>query len=298
MSRLPNFICIGAPKSGTTSLHHYLKQHPEVFLPDKKELHFFAAEDLARRQAGPGDRYVVEEVVKTLDDYRRHYSKVANATAVGEMSPSYLYYHDTVVGRIKDLLGDVKIIVLLRNPVEKAYSQYMHLVGEARETMDFKMALAMEKERSDAGYGDFWLYKTSSTYADGLEHYFSEFGPDNVRVYLSDELKKETRSILADICSYIGVDPAYDFDVKHGFNRSGLPKSRLVANLFMKPNILTAAARKIIPSRLGAPVRRFIQERNVGVTPALDPEVYSELRSWFEPDIRRVEILLGRQTGW
>jgi len=139
-NKLPNFLVVGAPKAGTTSLYEYLSQHPQVFLTEEKELHFWSNEELAKSVDGPGDALALSEVVESIDDYRAKFSGVTNELAVGDISPSYLYFSEPVIEKLKKYYSgnELKIIILLREPSERAYSQYLHQKRLMLETVSFE----------------------------------------------------------------------------------------------------------------------------------------------------------------
>ena len=142
-TNLPNFVVAGVPKSGTTSLYFYLRQHPAIYLPSKKELHYFSYPYLASNTGGPGDADILKSLCASRHSYEDHYQFSGNKKAVGEISPSYFYYSGSA-DRIRRALGNVKIILMLRNPVDKAYSQYMHQVRNNLETLSFEAALTLK----------------------------------------------------------------------------------------------------------------------------------------------------------
>lgn len=150
-TKLPNFLVVGAVKSGTTSLYRYLLQHPEIGMGSRKVGKFFS--QMYDNFNGPGDHLVKESITKTFDEYKKFYAQVGNKKAVGDVSPDYLYYYDKSIKAIKSYLGNnVKIIIILRNPSDKSYSQYSHLVRGGRETVCFEDALEKENERMDQGW--------------------------------------------------------------------------------------------------------------------------------------------------
>src|SRR6267142_1253724 len=161
--RLPNFIVVGAPKCGTTSLYHYLRQHPQIFLPARKELHYFSFRFMERLLAGPGDSNILATSCRTFEDYAAYYAQASDETARGDISPSYFYFTD-VCQEIRERLGNPKIIIMLRDPVQKAFSQYMHLIRDGRETLELNAALAEEPRRIELGYAAMWRYAESSLY--------------------------------------------------------------------------------------------------------------------------------------
>ena len=159
----PNFVISGFPKCGTTSLHHYLNEHPQIYMPIQKELHFFTFEILSKLNKGPLDKIVKESQIDNSEKYLSYYQNVKKENAIGDTSPSYINYPSQFF-RIKKYLNDPKIIILLRDPISRAYSNYLHLKREGRETLSFKDAIEIEDHRREAQYSDFWYYKFNSTY--------------------------------------------------------------------------------------------------------------------------------------
>ena len=112
------FFIVGAPKAGTTSLHHYLKQHPDVYVPERKEMHFFSQPEVLNTY------YETEEMVKSSDEYEKHYEDASNEQICGDITPSYLY-NNNAANRIYSFSPEAKIIIILRDPVERAISHYL-----------------------------------------------------------------------------------------------------------------------------------------------------------------------------
>jgi len=150
MKRAPNFIVVGAAKSGTTSLFHYLNQHPDVFIPDKKECRFFS--QMPGGFKGPGDEHVNETIIRTYSEYLELFKEAKSETALGDVSPDYMFYYQNSIKNIKETLGQVKIIIVLRNPVFRAFSQYMHFRRDGRENLSFEEALTQEESRQNQGW--------------------------------------------------------------------------------------------------------------------------------------------------
>ena len=192
----PGLIVGGASKSGTTALYHYLRQHPELCLPRKKELHYFSRPALERSAAGPGDRFVLAEIPSSFEAYRAHFGHCGGRRQAVDISPSYLFHHQAAVG-MRRLLPDARILFVLRNPADKAFAQYLHLAGAGREKLRFEDALALEQQRADRGFSDIWLYRRSGFYADALEHYAGVFGPGGFAVFYHEELRHRSRGCPA-----------------------------------------------------------------------------------------------------
>lgn len=295
--KLPSFVIIGAPKSGTTSLYHYLKQHPDIYLPEKKELHYFSYQYLINNCNGPGDKDVLRNLAATFDEYCDYFKHAGDHKIVGEVSPSYLYYSDTRKA-IKSTLQDVSIIVILRNPIQKAYSQYMHLVRENLETLSFASALESEKSRYKAGWSDIWRYAESSLYTQRLQDYIETFGKDRIKIVLYDELQADAASLMRLLYAFIGVDPHVTCNTEVIYNRTGPPKSKYVANVLFKPSFVKDIAKMVLPQRLRMSLKHRITEMNTGAKPPIDKTVYQYLRNYFYRDIADLQDLIHKKLTW
>lgn len=297
--RLPNFVVIGAPKSGTTSLFYYLRQHPDVYLPVRKELHYFSHDLIAANAQGPGDALTVSALCKGLDEYRAHYRDAAGQAAVGEVSPSYLYYAEVAEAIERTLVpGPVRIVAVLRNPIEKAYSQYMHLVRDGWEELSFCDALQAEPERRERRWGDFWRYAESSLYSARLRTYVERFGRENVHVLLFDDLAADPGGAMRDLFAFLGVDPSFPCDTSKVLNRSGRSRSRFVRDFFANPNALKALVKRLVPERVRVPLRLAILGWNTGGKGTIEPRAADHLRERFAADVTELAGLLGRELPW
>lgn len=294
---LPNFVVVGAPKCGTTSLYQYLRQHPDVYLPAQKELHYFSREELARDTAGPGDANVLLHLCGSREAYRRHYAGVRGETAVGEVSPSYFDFPE-VAERIRDELGAPRIIVMLRDPIGKAFSQYMHLVRDGRETLDFHSALLAEAERTRRGWSMIWRYAQSSLYAPRLRRYLETFGTDRVRIVIFREFIQSPQTALGDLWRFLGVDDTVRPDTSQVFNASSRPRSRLLAAVLGQRNPLRSLARAIVPQAARQRVVEGLRRLNAGAKEGVDDRSHAYLQDFFEEDVRETEAILGRQLPW
>jgi len=297
MARSPNFFLVGAARSGTTSMWEYLKQHPDIYLPARKELHFFSYKHLATHAEGPGDKVHIKTLCSNMDDYIANYADVGNKRIVGEVSPSYLYYHEAGQ-RILDTLGVVKIVTILRNPIEKAFSQYSHLRRENRETLMFPEALKSEAKRRRAGWSDLWRYAESSLYTDKLEHYISLFGADNVKVLLFDDLVNDPNGLLRTIFSFLDVDSNVGVNSGMVYNRSGRSRSKFISNFLHHPNIFKTYAKKIISESVRIKIRMKMLDLNTAEKYEIDQESKRRLKQYFQNDVARLESLLGRKLPW
>lgn len=204
---LPNFLIVGVPKAGTTSLYKYLSQHPDVYVPQIKEPHYFSRNFLLKCISGPGGDRATKDVCTTFTKYEKLFNGVKSETSIGEASPSYFYF-DECIGDIKSTLGsEIKIIILIRNPIARAFSNYLHLIRERREKLTFFDALQHEKIRVESGWGDFWRYADHSLYASRLAKYFDAFDRKNIKVIIFEEFAANTANTVRSTFEFLGVDP-------------------------------------------------------------------------------------------
>lgn len=292
----PNFFIVGAASSGTTSLYTYLKQHPEVFLPALKEPHYFAQLRPAYEQ-----RYLFTYVT-TEKDYLALFSKAADCKAIGEASPSYLWC-PTAPARIRQAVPAAKIVILLRDPVERAYSHYLMSLREGLQYRPFFESLQEDWHRAQKGWGVSQLYVELGLYAEQVRRYLRAFGSAQVRVILFDELRRgaeNRKATLAEILRFIGADPRYldRIDMSHVENSFGIarwPWAQRIAG----SNWARRAGQLLVPKSMGAnhAIKRLIFQRffvKAVPRPKIDPAARDWLCEIFDPDLQALEELLGR----
>ncbi|MEM9773219.1 MAG: sulfotransferase [Chloroflexota bacterium] len=296
MSHYPNTLVVGAPRCGTTSIFQYLRQHPDIYLPVRKELHYFTYQRLQENCNGPGDMGVLETLCETKEEYFSHYKQVQNEKIICEISPSYLYYSD-ISQRLKAELGDIKIIVSLRDPVEKAYSQYMHLVRLNLEELDFYSALIQEKDRANKNWGDIWRYAESSLYADRVSDYIKMFGQENVHVTFLENFIQDPVNAIQRIFQFLEVDTELIPDMRV-YNKSGKPRSKIVGQFFARPNPLKNLIKGVVPEKIRVPLRLAILNWNSLEKEEISPEAKALLMAYFREDTAKLEGLLGYPMPW
>lgn len=225
MNNIPNLFIPGAAKSGTTSLWWYLSQHPEIFGPAKKEPMYFSSRYVEFPYTGPGDWELEKEVIRNLNEYKECYNNSGDPKYLLDASTSYLYYPQCAED-IKSANPDAKIIIILRNPVERAFSSYMHQIRDGYETLSFSDALAMEDDGIKQNYQHIWHYKRAGLYYESVKKYLEVFGEINVKVILFEDFITDPESSLNDMLSYLGLYP-HDFD-KSVLNKSGVIRHRFL----------------------------------------------------------------------
>lgn len=303
---MPNFLVIGAAKSGTTALYKYLGQHPEIYMSPYKEPHFFAFEGESLDFRGPRDRAMMRYMtVNDPDKYRALFNGATTEKAIGEASPMYLYLPGTAE-RIKRHIPDAKLIVVLRNPADRAYSNFLHMVRDDREQQaEFSDALDDEERRIAENWYASWHYKRMGFYYEQLKHYYEIFDRAQIKVYLHEDLNFDTVDTLQDVFRSLGVDDSFVPDVSVRYNESGAHKSESLKNIhiyLLKPKLLKSAVKPLIPLRLRRSVISSvvggIREKNL-VKPSCSEETRKRLIEDYREDILRLEDLIGRDlSSW
>jgi hypothetical protein len=297
---LPDFLVIGAMRAGTTALYRFLMQHPQIYLSPIKEPKFFALENHPLDFRGPGDRVRMRRDARvSRDSYAALFRDAPAASAVGEASTLYLY-SDTAPLAIRRLRPDVRLIAVLRHPVDRAYSAYLHMVKKGWEPLrDFRAALLAEDERLREHWApDTWPYRHMGFYAAQLARYVSLFDREQVRVYLYEDLCARPVPVLQDMFRFLGVDAGFVPDVSLRYNVSGIPRSARLQALINRPPRLKTAVETVLPERwrvrLGLAVHRWNLTR-----PALDEETRRDLLDGYREDVLRLEDLIRRDlSGW
>ncbi len=303
---LPTFVVIGATKAGTTSLYHYLKQHPDIYMSPVKETKFFTVEEgTLPRENGPQGWRVGASHVKTLEAYRALFRDAQNERARGEASPQYLYYPE-VPRRIHTHIPEAQIIAILRNPVDRAFSAFLHQTRDGKEVhTDFAAALQAEPERVREGWSPLYHYRAQGFYYEQLRRYYDVFDADKIHVYLYDDLRNDPLGIAENIFSALGVDETFvpNFETQH--NISGVPKSKLLhrAHHFLRGSnrsVLKTLGKTLLPaSSRGKMKARMVQklEANNLEKPPFSPELRAELREAYRDDIGKLQGLINRDLS-
>ena len=291
---LPNFLIVGAAKAGTTSLYHYLARHPQVFLARDKEPHFFAPAKWCGRPT-PG-RAQYEALFEGAHGFR----------AIGEASTGYLYYPESP-RLIHELIPDCRIVAILRNPVERAFSGYCHELREGVETVSFEQALAEERQhlRIIRG-GDFsFNYVKQGIVSHLLAEYRERFGPQRVHLCLYDDLVAAPAELMRALMRFLGIDETLRGDWSYRYNPSGVPRFRWLHELldgegrWRAP--LAGAARALLPARAAQAAWHRLRDWNVriGPRPVLRAQTRAMLNQTFAPEVAALERLTGRDLrGW
>jgi hypothetical protein len=260
---LPTFIGIGAQRAGTTWLHHCLREHPEIFMPEKKEQRFF--------------NYNWE---KGLEHYSESFSDAQGYEIRGEITPDY-YRQPEALRRISNTLPEVKLILLLRNPIERAYSQYELYSGTEYERMSFRDTHLAHPELVNWGL-----------YGQHLAMLLTLFSRDQILIRDYSLISNSPKALLQDVYDFVGASRDFTPDsLTRSYNKVILPRTQAA----IRKLGLSGAIDGIKASSYGDLIRRFFRKRRQGLSRA----DYETLAPCFEADIQRLGELLGTDfTHW
>jgi hypothetical protein len=291
---LPGCLFVGTAKAGTTTIEHALRAHPQVSIP-RKETFFFDHEWMGGGRLPYPMQRDPATVVTGEQEYRDLYRGMGGRTTV-EIGTGYLYHHATAIPRIQSVLGrDVRIGIVLRDPVERAWSSYMHFVKDTHETLDFRSAIAAEPERTAQGWDFMWHHIAMGRYAGQVEAYRNAF--PNTRVFFFEDLRKDSAAFMRDVFDLVGV-PAADMAPVKAQNRSGEPRFRALQRLITTENpvkgLVRPLVRLLVPEDRRRRARKFMKERNMRATAGLAADDRTWLRDIYRADVERLSGLLGQ----
>lgn len=230
-STLPNFLVAGAARSGTTGLVEGLRTHSRVFVTSPKEPHYFALHELGADFQGPGDAATINRVaVVDRSDYLALYPAQHDFLALGDGSVSTLYYADQAAPEIVRVSPEMRIVIILREPVARAYSGYLYLRARGFEPCaDFLDAVAEEPRRTQDNWHHLWHYVAMGHYGHGIRVLREALGPEQVGVWFYDDLESDYQGTVGSVQDFLGLpeDGDQDLDVPR-VNVSGTPRVAFV----------------------------------------------------------------------
>ena len=292
-NKLPNFLIVGAAKSGTSSLHNYLNQHPDVFMPS------YNSEGMKVKEP----RFLIKELVKerlhngvwSLEEYQSLFYNVQDEKMIGESTVLYLYYYNEAIKNIKNYLGDdVKIIIMLRNPIDRAFSAYTHVARSVKENLTFEEALQAEEGRldKDTHLTPMVMYKDMGMYHSMVKAYLENFKAIHVIMY--EDFQNDTQKVVDATFKFLGVSKDDSIDTVSKHNVGGKSwKAPLLKQFFMKDNFLKKGLRFVFSKSLRLKVRDMLESFLKEKAKPINPETKKELISFFKNDVEKLEQLLN-----
>jgi hypothetical protein len=301
---LPNFLIIGAPKCGTTSLYSYLQQHPQVFMSIPKEPTFFGNEGTDGLFNGPHDedRFYHSRVITNFADYTALFNPVTMEKAIGEASIYYLYLPKAPM-QIQKYVPKATMFAVLRNPADRAYSAYLHVVRQARERRSFADSLKEEPERIRQKWNPLWHFKSMGFYYEQVKRYFETFGREQVHVYLYEDLQKKPLPLIKEVFDMLGVDNSFVPDISKRFKTSYVPKYHTIEKILYRSKVQVDFSKRHLPRRLRWHTQKLknlidrVASPNRIAPPPMPQDVRAALLEDYRDDILRLGDLLQRDLS-
>ena len=280
----PNFLCVGAQKAGTSSLFNILNQSKDVYFSEKKELHFFEKND----EFSKGEEYY-------LSNFEKRYN---GQKLIGEITPEYLFY-SYVPSRILKTLGKIKILIILRNPIIRSYSQFNFHKMYQVEKINADFAIEIEKDPiiTEVCSYESWYYPnyyiSKSLYYHQVKRYIEVFGKENVYVGIFEEIFKKSETIIDPIIEFLDIDQ-FEFENV----ASNVSKVNHSNALFNSLGIVKRKVDSVIPQNLSMSISNFIKDNLSKKPESLNIEnIIAYNKRFFNDDIKKLESLLDKDLS-
>jgi hypothetical protein len=293
--RKPDFFIVGAPKCGTTALYRCLEAHPQIFVPERKEIHYF------------GTDLYSPTYIRDLNEYLSLFAAAGDARRIGEASVWYLF-SKRAAAEIKDFCSRASIIVMLRNPVDMIYSLHSeHLYNGTEQIQDFATALGAEVDRKrgrrlpqNVSACERLFYREVALYTDQVNRYLKAFGRDSVKVIIYDDFKKDPARICRETFEFLNVDAEVEPTIGIVNPNKRLRSRTAQSVLDRPPGLLGKLARPLTTPSLRHRLFATAQSWNTSYTPRppLPDEMRQQLQQEFAPEIERLGILLNRDLNY
>lgn len=292
---LPTFCIIGAAKAGTTSLYEYLNQHPQIYMSPVKEPRFFGRIGEPPDYRGPSDEATNQILITEEADYRALFANVNDShLAYGEASPWYLYM-ERAAAQLYEWVPNIKLIAILRNPVDRAYSNFVQQRSSRAEPLaDFEAALAAENLRIQDNWRPFWHYQALGFYDRQLSRYWEYFSRSQLRVYLYEDLRNSPNWLLRDIFEFLEVDPNVAIDYSKQYNVTYYPPNALLHSLLKDANPCKSVIKNLLP---GSAVQTIKDKLYRSSKPTFPPTLRRQLTLAYREDILRLQDRIGRDLS-
>ena len=279
------FFIVGAPKAGTTSLYHYLNEHPKIIMSKEKEPDYFSHEALKNQNI-----YYYNMQIDTEEKYHSLFNLERDDSILGEASVSYLFYED-VPAKIKQYNKHAKIIIVLRNPIERAYSHYL---------MDFRLGLVQNTfeeiiYRDSSVSKDFELhyqqYIEVSQYFSQIERYLKIFGKEKIHIIDYEDLQKDQEAVLKNIFLFLEVETDYQANIKKEYNTFSMSKYSII-NWFYSFFFFRRIVKFLLPKKMLKIITTLFFQKNKKPILSFDTRFY--LQNLFKKDIQQLGVILNK----
>ncbi len=300
--RKPDFFIVGAAKSGTTAMYTYLKQHPEIFMPEVKEPRYFG-DDLC-------DRFPHFKLFyrPTEQEYLSYFADAKNEKRIGEATPNYLT-SQTAAREIKEFNPSAQIIIMLRNPIDVLYAAHSQTLYDGTENIcDFRIAIETGQEerrrlagKSNRSFVDKYYYRELVKFTEQVKRYLDVFGRDNVHIIIFDDFKADTAGVYKDTLRFLDVDDSFEPEFKV-INPNKVVRSKALRDFLRDPPLVVRKiGKRLVPKPLRQQIMKGFWRLNIKYVPRppMDPELRRQLQEEFKTEVEKLSELLGRDlTHW
>lgn len=295
----PQFLVVGTAKAGTTSLYRYLLQHPDIAIP-VKETFFFLKELYAQNHLPYPQQRPKRDLILSEEHWENCYRGL-EGKIVGEIGTGYLYHHELAIPQIKEYLGtDVKICIVLRDPVERTFSSYKHFTKDLHENHDFETALSQEEARKSEHWDFMWHHTAMSKYSEQVEAYLNAF--PHVKVFYYEDLRDHPEDFMQSFFTFIGLTAPEGADFSTRFNPSGQVRSKWLQQTITQESAFKRLFRPMFRALVGkerrAKIRKYVKERNLKSANELTEQQRAQLEHLFQEDTTRLAQLLEAPLPW
>ncbi len=282
----PHFLVIGAYKSGTTALHHYLRVHPEIFIPERKEPNYYAFADQTR----PFNHPAASGSIRTQAEYESLFAQARQGQVLGEVSPAYMAASGACA-RIYEDAPDVRLIAILRNPIERAYSDFLMYKRDGLEHEEQFIDALKDQDRRDSSLDPTSHYISTGFYFEQLRPYFETFDREKIHILLHEEFVSERDHALMEIFRFLGIDHSVEIPDQSASNVSGVPTTLSLRAAYAVRNQVRDRLRKFVPEDLKRKMNSSL-ERRLTKEP-LSPDARSWLTDIYRSDIENLGALVN-----
>lgn len=292
----PNFFIVGAPKCGTTSLYKWLKQHPDIFMPDEKEPKYFCHDLREQAEANDSTRLFP---VQSKEEYLKLFQDTEGKTAIGEASTYYLY-SKTAPEAIKKFNPEAKIIIMLRDPVEQIISSYNFSVQKGHESAEnLEEALRLEtKRRANPPAKRFpksYLYQEKASFCQHINRFQNHFSNKQIKILLLDDLQHSPQEVYQEVLEFLGVEQS-DFTPEFSQeNTGGTPRFQWLNQAIKHPSSPIRKFAELIPKSIGKQIRGWLNkllltDKDTSVSDA----TRTKLKKQFKPKVKQLSEITDR----
>ena len=291
----PNFLVVGAAKSGTTSLFNYLTKHSDIYIPAVKECRFFS--QLPKNYKGLGAEFFANNGITDERNYFELFSGHEDKVC-GDISNDYLYYYEKSIKNILKYLGNkIKIVIILRNPIDRAYSNYMHHIRDGWENISFEKALDYENTRIIDNWGWSYHYINTGMYYCQVKAYLENF--KKIKIYLFEDFKSKDY-LLKDLFAFLEVNEDEELKDENEYNISGYPRNKFIHNFINNDNsikdILKPMFKSILPNNTIQQIISIIKNKNLKKI-AMENDTRQRLGNIFKDDVKKLSNLIKKDLS-